>query len=181
MTRPRLLRGLRRDERGTTALEFALIAIPFVMLLVGFFEFALLTMSGVLMERGAMKAARFGATGQLQQSQIREIVGEHTYGMLDMDALEISTLIYSGFDKIGEPEGFDDENGNGTFDPGEPFQDVNGNGTWDEDQGASGLGTGGEVVVYKLSYPWSPVTGIVQPIVKDVVLSSSIPVRNEPF
>ena len=182
----RMIRRRRRDDSGTSALEFALISIPFLLLLVGFFEFALLTTAGVLMESGAMKAARYGATGQLPQdttreARIREIIGERTFGLLDMEALQIDTLTYNGFDRIGKPEGFDDRNGNGKFDAGEPFQDVNGNGTWDTDQGASGLGGGGDVVVYKLSYPWSPMTGVIQPVVDEVVLSSSIPVRNEPF
>jgi Flp pilus assembly pilin Flp len=182
----RTIRRLRGDDSGASALEFALISIPFLLLLVGFFEFALMTTAGVLMESGAMKAARYGATGQLPQdttreARIRQIMAERTLGLLDMEALQIDTLTYSGFDRIGEPEGFDDRNGNGQFDAGEPFQDVNGNGTWDPDQGASGLGSGGDVVVYRLSYPWSPVTGLIKPIVDDVVLSSSIPVRNEPF
>lgn len=189
---PALLRQLRRtraalgDRRGASAVEFAIIALPLVTLLIGFFEFAILAFAAALMESAALDAARFGATGQVpntmtRQEKLMQIVDEGTLGLIDMDQLEVQTLIYDDFDVIGQPEGYDDENGNGEYDPGEPYQDVNGNGTWDEDQGRAGLGSGDQIVVYKMEYPWTSLTGLMAPFTDQIVLTSSIPVRNEPF
>ena len=58
-----------------------------------------------------------------------EIVERQTYGLLDMDQVDLDTLVYESFADIGEPEPFTDENGNGAYDAGEAFIDVNGNGT----------------------------------------------------
>ena len=75
-----------------------------------------------------------------------------------------------------------DDNGNGAWDDGEAFIDVNGNGEWDEDMGEAGLGGGGAVVVYRLTYPWGVVTPILQQA--SAAPSRTSPasrVRNEPF
>ena len=82
-----------------------------------------------------------------------EIVADKTYGLLDMDKVQLDTLVYDDFDDIGKPEPFTDENGNGAYDAGEPYGDVNGNGQWDPDMGAVGLGAPGDVVVYRLARP----------------------------
>lgn len=182
----RLLRRLRQREEGASALEFALIALPLFSLIIGFFEFAIMTLTGSVLESAALEAARFGATGTVPGGMTREermlqIVEDRTYGLVDMDKLEIDTLVYTGFDKIGQPESYDDANGNGQFDDGEDYQDVNGNGSWDADQGRTGLGAADEIVVYRLDYPWQPLTPFMAPITEGSVLSSSIPVRNEPF
>jgi len=182
----RLLRRLHRHRGGANALEFALVALPLFTIVIGFFEFALLTVTAAVLESAALEAARFGATGEVPENMSREermfeIVEDRTFGLIDMDALEIETLIYNQFDVIGEPEGFTDQNGNGQWDDGEPFQDVNGNGTWDQDQGQAGLGGADDIVVYRMDYPWQPYTGLMIPFTDEIVLSSSIPVRNEPF
>ena len=42
-----------------------------------------------------------------------EIVEAMAHGLLDMDQVEMETLIYDSFADIGEPEPFGDEEGNG--------------------------------------------------------------------
>jgi hypothetical protein len=76
-----------------------------------------------------------------------------------------------------------DLNGNGICDPTEPFTDVNGNGRWDADQGKASAGTGGQVVIYTLTYTTVPLTGMVAALVSQSPLtySTRVVVRNEPF
>ena len=81
-----------------------------------------------------------------------------------MDTVELETLVYDSFEDIGKPEPLTDDNGNGTWDDGEAFIDVNGNGQWDADMGEAGLGGGGAVVVYRLTYPWGVVTPMLQQV-----------------
>jgi hypothetical protein len=187
MTR-RLIRypGVLGDQRGGSALEFGLIALPMVLLIGGLLEFAVLLTAASMLDSAALQAARYGATGAqpadgTREEMIREIIENRTFGLVQMDLLEIDTQVYRGFDRIDQAESFDDSNGNGEYDPGESFDDVNGNGGWDADQGATGLGNAEDVVVYDITYPWPGVTGLMTSIVEDVELSSSVPIRNEPY
>ena len=111
-----------------------------------------------------------------------EIVEARTYGMLDMDRVDLDTLVYGDFDDIGKPEPFEDDNGNKSYDAGETYSDINGNGAWDADMGEAGLGVGGDVVVYRLEYAWGVITPLMQRILGESVTHvSSVAVRNEPF
>jgi hypothetical protein len=116
---------------------------------------------------------------------IRKIVKDRTAGLIDMNKVKIETLVYQNFSDIGKPEPFTDQAPfNGVYDVGEPFVDVNGNGKWDADMGAAGVGGPGAVVVYRVSYNWPLLTGLMVPLLGSggyVHLSVSTAVRNEPF
>ena len=180
------LKRLRREERGASALEFGLVALPMVLLMGGLLEFAVLLTAASMLDSASLQAARYGATGAqptdgTREEMIRRIIEDRTFGLVRMELLEIDTKAYRSFERIDQAEGFDDANGNGQYDDGETFNDVNGNGGWDEDQGAPGLGGAEEVVVYEVRYPWPGITGLMKPIVQDIELSSSVPIRNEPY
>lgn len=64
-----LTRRWRRDELGTTATEFAIIATPFVALLFGLVSVCLYYFADFSMENATWQAARAVRTGQLQQGQ----------------------------------------------------------------------------------------------------------------
>ena len=183
---PHALRRLRRCHRGSTAVEFALI-LPLLLLFVfGSIEMAIVLFIGSSIENAVMEASRLGVTkpepGVTRAGQVLEVVEAKTYGLLDMDQVQLDTLVYGKFDDIGKPEPFTDTNTNGAHDEGEPFTDVNGNGQWDTDMGAAGLGQGGDVVVYRLRYAWGIVTPILQRLLgQSVVHVASVAVRNEPF
>jgi Flp pilus assembly protein TadG len=59
----------RREECGTTASEFAIIAMPFVLLLFGLVSVCLYYFADFSMENATWQAARALRTGQLQLSQ----------------------------------------------------------------------------------------------------------------
>jgi Flp pilus assembly pilin Flp len=56
-------RGVLRRRRGTTAVEFALIAGPFMVLILGTCEIAWQLATSAALDHAALKASRFGATG----------------------------------------------------------------------------------------------------------------------
>jgi hypothetical protein len=113
---------------------------------------------------------------------ILQIIDDNTFGIINTDELRVEMRIYESFADVGQPEPFTDENGNGSFDPGEVFDDINGNGAWDEDMGVAGLGGPGDVVVYRLNYDWAIMIPLFRPFFGDTVtLDASIAVRNEPF
>jgi Flp pilus assembly protein TadG len=59
----------RRDEHGMAAVEFAIIAVPFLLLLVGLVSVSLYFFTSFTMESAVLNAARAIRTGQLQQGQ----------------------------------------------------------------------------------------------------------------
>lgn len=172
---------------GQAMVEFALIAPILLGMLCGILEFSGVLFAQTLLEGGAREASRYGITGATEEGSAREetilnIIGENTFGVIDVDEVDVETLVYETFGDVGQPEPFTDDNGNGEFDEGEPFDDINGNGARDEDMGVAGLGGPGDVVVYRLSYDWEIMIPLFQPFFGDeVALDASIAVRNEPF
>lgn len=180
------LRRLRRCARGVVALEFALILPVLLLLFVGGIEAAVVLFIGASIESAVFEVSRYGIVGGEEDPESRaemvlRIVDARTYGLLDMEAVELETLVYGDFDDIGEPEPYTDGNGNGRHDAGEAFTDVNGNAAWDRDMGRAGLGGPGEIVVYRLRYSWGLVTPMLREVWGDSVEQrSSVAVRNEP-
>lgn len=186
----RLFRRIWARKDGAAATEFAFIALPLFLLVVGIVEIAMILFVDVLLEGAVRDSARFGITGYAPQGTdratvIRQIIKERTVGMIDMKKVSIETLVYRNFSEIGKPEPFTDQAPfNGRYDAGEPFVDVNGNGKWDADMGAAGAGGPGDIVVYRVSYDWPLFTGFISPYLGSngfFPLRASVAVRNEPF
>ena len=176
----------RLGDAGSTAVEFAIILPVLLLFLVGSIEMAIVLFIGSSIEAAVMEASRYGVTkpeeGVSRADRVLEIVEAKTYGLLDMDQVELDTLVYNSFADIGKPEPFTDDNGNNAYDEGEEYGDVNGNGQWDAGHGRGRPRRGGDVVVYRLSYDWGIVTPILQQALGESVTHvSSIAVRNEPF
>ena len=100
---------------------------------------AIILFIGSSIESAVMEASRYGITGTeagvSRADRVLEIVGDRTYGLLDMDQVDMDTLVYESFADIGKPEPFTDQDGNHVYNSGEPFVDVNGNGQWDAGHG----------------------------------------------
>jgi len=174
-------------ERGTAMMEFAFLAPIFLAMLGAIMEFSGIMFVQTLLEGSAREASRYGITGFVEpgvsrEDQILDVVRKNTYGIINLDALGIETLVYENFGDVGQPEPFTDANGNGAYDDGEAFNDVNGNGTWDPDMGAAGLGGPDDVVVYRMTYDWTIMIPLFRPFFGDSVrLQANIAVRNEPY
>ncbi len=187
MAARRGVRGATLDQNGAAMVEFAFVAPLFIGLLCAIMEFSGIMFVQAILEGSAREASRYGLTGFTsggvsREDQILSIVEDNTYGIIDMDELQIDTLVYQNFGDIGQPEPFTDENGNAVWDNDEPYTDINGNGTWDPDMGAAGLGGPGTVVVYRMSYDWNIMIPLFYPIFGNSIrLQSNIAVRNEPF
>jgi hypothetical protein len=175
-------------EAGQAAVEFALLAPAFIGMICGIMEYSCILFVQTLLEGGAREAARFGVTGQevqdqeVREARIRGIIETFTMSMIDVDHIDIDTLVYDSFGSIGEPEPYEDLNGNSGYDEGEPYDDINGNGKWDPDMGAVGLGGPGDIVLYRLTYDWRIIIPMFRPFFGDeITLVANIAVRNEPW
>lgn len=174
------------DETGSVLVETA-VGLPVLLsTILGILEIGNFIFVTAAVENAVLHASRFGVTGLTEDGssrieQVRAIIEKQTFGQVDMDTVEIETLVYEQFGNIGAPEPFTDQNGSGDWDTGEPFVDVNGNGNWDDDMGSEGLGGGGDIVVYRVNYAASSLTGVADWATKKINISSTVAVRNEPY
>ena len=184
-----LLRRFLRCRKGTSALEFALIAPALMLTLTGIIDLMLVMFVSALMEGGLRDGARLGRTGfqpagTTREEAILQKIADATLGLIDMNLAQVTTLEYDSFSAIGQPEDFTDVDGNGSYTAGEPWVDANGNGVWDEDQGTPGIGGSSSIILYKVTYNWTLLTPLLPRILPNgdqIPLEASVAVRNEPW
>jgi Flp pilus assembly pilin Flp len=182
-----ILRRLWRDDSGTTAIEFAFIALGLVYFMVGIIEFAMAMTVGNSLEAATNLSSRLGKTGyvdeqaETQEQTILDEVERRVGPMIDMEKLEITNEVYNDFESLTTPDLFEDQNDDGdTEDPGE-WTDVDGDGFRD---GKDGVGEAGNIVVYKIMYPWQVFTPGIGRIIGNegiINLAAYSVVKNEPY
>lgn len=192
--RPRLwgrrltMRRLWRDEAGTTAIEFAAIALALIYLMVGIIEFSIAMTVGNSLEAATNLSSRLGKTGYVdadadltQEETIYEEIERRVGPMIDMDKLEITNEVYNDFESLTIPDLFQDNNGDGDTEDAGEWTDVDADGFRD---GSEGIGTAGNIVVYKITYPWQVMTPLIGNIIGHggiINLSAYSVVKNEPY
>lgn len=136
------------DRRGVAAIEFALLAGPFFVMVIGCMEVAWQLATGAALDHAALRASRYGATGDnnapgwlttghenvpnCRSANIRWMITRATNGMVkDSAGLVITTASWGAVNGAG----------NGT--------------------GATGAGTGGQIVSYAITYDQPFITGAV--------------------
>ncbi len=153
-----------KPRKGATAVEMALIAPVFFMMLMGVTETSLIMLVQHLLESATFNASRLAKTGFVTEgrTQLETVMDSlntqlgHLSPLVDVSKLSMISTSYGNLSQIDQPE-----------------------------QGTEGLGTAQEVVVYTISYPWKFFTPMIGDIIGDenvrVQLTSRIVVRNEPY
>ncbi|MCG8359303.1 MAG: pilus assembly protein [Kiloniellales bacterium] len=186
---PSRLKEFISCRNGANILEFALALPAFVFLLAGILEITMIMFVSILAEGGLREASRYGITGQVpagvtREEQLVQIVQEHTHGLIDVTAQNVTFKVYGDYEYINAEEPYIDANDNGQYDDGEEFTDWNSNATWDSDTGEDGVGGAGDIVLYEVSFKWDFMTPLFSKFGGDdgaLDLSASIAVRNEPY
>jgi hypothetical protein len=160
-------------RRGTAALEFALIAGPFFVTIIAIMEVCWQLATGAALDHAALKASRFGATGNAQipawqrrgtpvaelpgsrTEAVRWLVSTSTGGLIRLDAalLTVTSASWSGLGATG--------------------------GAAAEDEGG-----GGAIVSYAITYRQPFITGAVAARIwggSGFTHRTTIVVKNEPF
>lgn len=185
VSRWRRLRALWRNQRGATAIEFAFVSLPVIYMMVGVIEFSVAMTVANSLEAATNLSSRLGKTGyvedQLSQKEtIREEIERRVGPLIDMSKLVIKTTAYKDFEDLDTPDPWNDANANGEVDAGE-WTDMNGNNFCD---GCSGLGSGENVAIYTITYPWKIMTPLIGAIVGEngiITLTAYSVVKNEPY
>lgn len=177
-SKPASLPGrLRRDEKGATAVEFGIIAAPFLVLIVALLETALVHMTALDLENAVRDASRQIRTGQAQvanlsASQFKNLVCDNTVLISDCrttDKLVIDIRSYEDFDTISvDPSDLYDDDGE--FTGGDQHD----------------MGSGLKVVVVRTYYKMKliaqiPTVGLANAGPHHRMLDAISVFRNEPF
>ena len=110
-------RNLKHNEEGSAALEFAIIGVPFVLLVVGVLEIALMFTSQSLLEASTAEAARRVRTGAIQQGggedEFKDTLCEYADTLMLCEELQYQVMSMDSFDEAENfPPASFDEDGN---------------------------------------------------------------------
>lgn len=184
---PFRLSGLMQDSDGATIVEFAAIAAPLILLLLGALDlgyqaYATAVVQGTV-NAAARQATLEGATVATVETYIRNRLSTIASG----SDIQITATNFLTYNKIGKPEKLTtDVNSNGLYDQSGPdcFIDDNRNGIYDAaSQGASGIGSAEDVVRYQVSMTYNRLSPVPQfaGLGNSVTISRSTFMRNEPY
>jgi Flp pilus assembly protein TadG len=174
---------LLHDERGTTVLEFGLLATVFITLLLGLFDIGQMVYVKSILTGATQEAARSSSLETGDTAAADALVSERVSAVAPGARVTTSRVSYYDFNDIGRPEAWNDEDGDGTCSDGESYSDENGNGQWDADIGASGNGGASDVVLYDVEVAYKPLfpNPFLPGGAKERDLSSSAVKKNQPF
>jgi hypothetical protein len=184
----------RKAERGTVAIEFALLGPIFLFLILGLIEFGLIAYTNVALESLVTQAGREASIGgseniELTRSEyVRRLIEEKAGMLIGSENLRIDSQTISVTDDVSDQiQAFDiclDPYGIGVPVCLGAFEDVNGNGRYDGSGLGDDFGASAQVVQIAVTLPWRANFGIVRGIFGDnglTLLRASTIVKNEPF
>jgi Flp pilus assembly protein TadG len=104
----RLLRRFVRQQEGSAAVEFGMVALPFLGLTFAILETALVFFAGQTLETAVTDSARLIMTGQAQtngwtKDDFKHAVCDHIYGLFDCaNGIYVDVKTYSSFAAINQ-------------------------------------------------------------------------------
>jgi len=163
-----------RDRRGAAAIEFAMIAAPFLFLIFGLIEVCMIFIMSSLMEHAVSEASRPLRTGEAQNAAMsledfRQSVCLEFFGILECgDRLSIDVRTIDSFSDS----------------PTDLPVDEDGN-IEDEDFGFD-AGGANDIVTVRVFYAWDLITPFISKPMQNMsgnrhLLSATAVFRNEPF
>ncbi|ANU07080.1 TadE/TadG family type IV pilus assembly protein [Paraurantiacibacter namhicola] len=151
---------LAGDCAGATIVEFALIAMPLMLILIGGFDLAHQSYVRSVMQGALTDAARQAAvenpalsgTSGTVEERVANLVKGQILPIAPGATITVTQSNYYDFAGIGNPEKLvKDEDGDGVYDEtdGDCFSDLDEDGVHDQDTGRTGIGGANDVVQYQ--------------------------------
>jgi Flp pilus assembly protein TadG len=141
-------------RKGATAIEFALVAAPFLALLVATFETALVFFAGRVLDEVTEEASRYILTGQAQQSNMTQ-AQFLTYVCTSSNTAALVSALFNCSKLMVNVQNYSDFASASTTGPTLTF---NSNGTVSNTWNYA-PGTPGSIVVVQVMYQWPIVLG----------------------
>jgi len=177
MKPPSLKMRLRKCEKGTTAIEFAFIAIPFFWLFMGAFEIGAMLLTLYTMDNAVADAARQIRTGQVAHKgitadQFKTMVCDKIYMMKDCAGkLYVDVDRFDDFASVNIPPAVEDDGTLSTSVTNPSFS----------------IGNPMDVVVVRVYYKWKFFTPMIghflqsSNMTNERLLTTGAAFRNEPY
>jgi Flp pilus assembly protein TadG len=175
-------RGLMRDESGSAAVEFALVAMPFLLFVLGTIGMGLYFLAGTSLEYGAESAARKIRTGEAEKgengsstpmkvSRFRELVCSGAGPAIDCSKMTVHVSSAKEWSGITPPSCTDAPTG------------------VENEQISKYSGTAGDVVLVTLCYRWDMAKNFSSFLklgsgpggTGDTIIQASTAFKNEPY
>ncbi len=185
----RLLPRLRRDQRGATVVEFAIVAPVMGLVLLGSFDvghtlYMRATLQGIL-QKAARDSTLEDSTDANVQTTLDNKIITQVKALANNSTITITRRFYRTFSaaSAAKAETWTDTDHNGTCNGGEPYEDANLNNNWDKDGGDAGQGGAKDAVLYtvNVSYPrFFPLYNFIGGS-HTTKLSASTVLKNQPY
>lgn len=164
--------NIKKDQKGSTAVEFAIVGIPFIFMVIGIIEMALMFATHSLLEASLSKAARQVRTGAVQlgggEDLFREELCDSASILIPCNELQYQVVSLDDFSDANDfPDATFDDEGN----------------LEDQQFDAGGVS---DVVMVRISYRYPIKTPIMQPILSNNndfnrILLSTMVLQSEPY
>ena len=165
-------RNIVDDKSGATAIEFAMVGIPFIFMIIGIIEMALMFTAQSLLEASTAQAARQIRTGAVQQGggqdAFTDALCEYASVLIPCDELQFQVVAMNDFGEAQDfPEATFDEDGN----------------LEDQEFTPGGIS---DVVMIRVAYRYEIKTPLMQPFLTNDgnsqrVMFSTIVLQTEPY
>lgn len=150
-------RRLASAQQGAAAVEFAIVAPVFLLLLLGIFDIGQMAYLKAVLTGAVEQAARNGTLETANVTTADDFVKNAVKPVMPNATFTMTRKSYYDFNDVARPEKFTDNDHDGTCDHGEPYVDENRSGTWDADVGKAGNGGAGDVVLYTVTMTYKPI------------------------
>lgn len=151
------LKHLRQDVRGATLVEFAIVAMPLIVMMMAMFDLGFREYISIQLAGALDQSARQVTVGTATTAAtVKASVTAQIRTILPGATVTVVPSSYNAFSKVGKPEPITTDTApTGVYNKGDCFEDVNGNGVWDADSGLSGTGGSDDIVYYTatVTYP----------------------------
>jgi Flp pilus assembly protein TadG len=186
----RVVRRFKTDDKGATAVEFGLIAVPFFALMFAILETALAFFAQQLLEEAVHSASRAVRTGQAQQADLtakgfKDSICWYLAYMFDCQSgLSVDVQTFANFGSITPGTGTlaVPKDGNGNL----KITTYNADGSLVTDNGFHyDIGASGQIVVVRAFYAWPVFVNQLGNNLANIngkhLLAATAAFRNEPF
>jgi Flp pilus assembly protein TadG len=178
----RLVQAVKSNERGIAAVEFAIVAPVFLLLLMGIFDLGYAAYIRSVLQ-GTVEAT--GRESSLEASLTSTVDAKVTAAMADLSdgTMTFSRVYYQNYQDVSLPEDYTDVNRNGVREAGECYIDRNGNEQWDADVGLAGRGGAQDVVIYSATITYDKLFPLWQFLGQSSrqAVTGVTQIRNQPF
>jgi Flp pilus assembly protein TadG len=167
------LRRLIERRDGTAAVEFALVAAPFLALVFAIMETALVFFAGQALETAVAQSARLIMTGQAQNgnfqaSDFQQKVCSYVTGLFNCAGIMVNVQKFSSFSSVSM------------------LNPLNSNGTFNNSSLSYSPGGPGDIIVVQLFYQWPVYVSLLGFNLSNMsggsrLLVATASFRNEPY